>query len=317
MRGPCLAGRDCLSVGRRPSTGGSSAFEPDFRRVLDSDRAEELTRSWRWEMADLFLSHVKEDFGLVEEIAEGLEAAGYTTWYFERDSVPGMSYLLQSPQAIKDAGAVILVISERSVGKHQVWKELVRAAELEKDLVPILVDITWEEVGERAPAWENAIAGAVALQLPEEGIAAVFPRLLKGLMTLGVRAGGEAEADPVEARLAPIAELSKSPSKAGTAEEELQKLLREFPDSARVHHALGQLYNRTFRHAEAIGPFEKAVQLDPDNALFYWDLGLTYQKAGRTADAATSLRTATECGLDASRQQHALDLLKVLREGVA
>ena len=31
-------------------------------------------------MSDVFISHVEEDKAVVEEIARGLEAAGYTTW---------------------------------------------------------------------------------------------------------------------------------------------------------------------------------------------------------------------------------------------
>jgi hypothetical protein len=42
-------------------------------------------------MSDIFISHVEEDEGIAQEIARGLESAGYTTWYYERDGVPGLS----------------------------------------------------------------------------------------------------------------------------------------------------------------------------------------------------------------------------------
>jgi hypothetical protein len=42
-------------------------------------------------MPDIFISHVEEDSAVALQIAHGLEAVGYTTWYYERDSVPGLS----------------------------------------------------------------------------------------------------------------------------------------------------------------------------------------------------------------------------------
>ena len=52
-------------------------------------------------MATIFISHVEEDQALALEIAGGLERASYTTWYYERDSSPGPSYLLQVNGAIE------------------------------------------------------------------------------------------------------------------------------------------------------------------------------------------------------------------------
>jgi hypothetical protein len=46
-------------------------------------------------MVSVFISHVEEDQALALEIARRLETAGFTTWYYERDSEPGISYLLQ------------------------------------------------------------------------------------------------------------------------------------------------------------------------------------------------------------------------------
>jgi hypothetical protein len=40
-------------------------------------------------VGSLFFSHVEKDLALMEQIAQGLEAAGYATWYFEHDVLPG------------------------------------------------------------------------------------------------------------------------------------------------------------------------------------------------------------------------------------
>ncbi len=75
------------------------------------------------------MSYVEEDSSLVQELTEGLEASGYKTWYYERDSVPGLSYLEQMGEAIDSAKAMVLVISPQSVTSRQVTTEVVRAHE--------------------------------------------------------------------------------------------------------------------------------------------------------------------------------------------
>ena len=73
-------------------------------------------------MSQIFISHVEEDAQVALELAQGLEAAGYRTWYYERDSDPGLSYLLQIDRAILDSRAVVLIISPQSIRSHQVTK---------------------------------------------------------------------------------------------------------------------------------------------------------------------------------------------------
>lgn len=93
-------------------------------------------------MSDIFISHVEEDEGIAQEIARGLESAGYTTWYYERKGVPGLSYLVQTGQAIEKSKASVLVISRDSLGSKQITKEVDRAHECDKPFIPLLRDVT-------------------------------------------------------------------------------------------------------------------------------------------------------------------------------
>ncbi|MFC2021478.1 toll/interleukin-1 receptor domain-containing protein [Chloroflexota bacterium] len=52
-------------------------------------------------MSDIFISHVEEDSVVALEIALELEEAGYTTWSYEIDSMPGPSYLVQTGEAVE------------------------------------------------------------------------------------------------------------------------------------------------------------------------------------------------------------------------
>jgi TIR domain-containing protein len=137
-------------------------------------------------MSDVFISHVEENRSLVEELAYGLEAAGYTTWYYERDSLPGLSYLLQTSQAIEQAQVVVLVISRESLGSIQMTSEVVQAYEAGKPFIPVLWDITHTEFQYRQPEWRRAVGSATSLPVPPEGVSAIIPRIVGGLQRLRV-----------------------------------------------------------------------------------------------------------------------------------
>jgi len=107
----------------------------------------------------IFISHVEEDSSIALQIAGALESKGYSTWYYERDSVPGPAYLAQMGDAIEQAQAVVLVISQQSVGSNQVTTEVVRAHEANKAFIPLLNGISHAEFQTRAPVWRQALGG--------------------------------------------------------------------------------------------------------------------------------------------------------------
>jgi phosphoglycerate dehydrogenase-like enzyme len=78
-------------------------------------------------MSHIFVSYVAEDTSIAREIAGGLEAAGYSTWYFEHNVVPGSSYVKQISQALNNCCAFVVVASPRSIDSDQVTKEVIAA----------------------------------------------------------------------------------------------------------------------------------------------------------------------------------------------
>src|SRR5437870_5728204 len=120
-------------------------------------------------MSDIFISHAEEDRVVAEEIARGLETEGFSTWYYERDSDGGQSYLVQTRQAIVDSRAMVLIVSPASLGSAQITKEVVRAHESNKPIVPLLRGVTDAEYKRRQPEWEEAIGAATSLAIPPEG----------------------------------------------------------------------------------------------------------------------------------------------------
>jgi TIR domain/WD domain, G-beta repeat len=142
-------------------------------------------------MSQVFISHVEEDRDIVEEMARGLEAAGYTTWYYERDSLPGLSYLIQTGQALERSQIVLLLISRDSLSSLQVTSEVIQAYESGKSFIPVLRDITHAEFQNRQPEWRRAVGTATSIPLPAGGAAAILPRIIAGLHILGVEPQGE------------------------------------------------------------------------------------------------------------------------------
>jgi len=139
-------------------------------------------------MADIFLSYAKEDARLAIEIAQTIERRGFTAWYYERDSLPGQSYLLQTGEEIHACSAVILLISSHSIGSCQVRQEVIRAYESNKPFIPLLVDLSHAAFQQRQPEWRAALGAAVSLRIPPEGVHRLLPQLTRGLAALGIQA---------------------------------------------------------------------------------------------------------------------------------
>ena len=136
-------------------------------------------------MSHIFISYVEEDSSLVQEVAEGLEASGYKTWYYERDSVPGLSYLEQMGEAIDDAQAMVLVISPQSVTSRQVTTEVVRAHEQAKPFIPLLHGLSHAEFQERQSSWRQALGASTSISVSDDASQAAR-RIALGLKALGI-----------------------------------------------------------------------------------------------------------------------------------
>jgi hypothetical protein len=139
----------------------------------------------------IFISHVEEDADVAKAIAKGLEKVGFRTWYYERDSKPGPSYLLQTGKAIEDSQAIIVVISPHSLSSRQVTVEVIRGHEAGKHFVPLLRGISHLEFQKRQPEWREAIGSATSTVIPGKNVDAIMQRLIDGLKELGVRTEGE------------------------------------------------------------------------------------------------------------------------------
>jgi len=149
-------------------------------------------------MSHVFIAHVEEDADVALQIALGLEEAGYRTWCYEVDSIPGTSYIVRTGEAVEQSLAVVIVISPNSLGSAQVTKEVVRAHESAKHFVPVLRDITHAEFQKRQPEWREAIGSATSIRIPGEGVATIVPLIIDGLRALKIHPASKPDSKRID-----------------------------------------------------------------------------------------------------------------------
>ena len=143
-------------------------------------------------MAQVFISHVHEDGAVSDGIATGLTAEGFSCWSYERDSVPGLSYVDQILEAIAEASAVIFIVSPASLNSRQMDIEVVRAHESNKHLLPVLVGLSHAEFREHKSSWAMLMGSAVSVSLRPNHLDETVARLAGGLRRLGVASAQQA-----------------------------------------------------------------------------------------------------------------------------
>lgn len=145
----------------------------------------------------VFISYSEKDLRVVSQIIGGLEKAGYHTWSFSRDVLPGTSYLLQIHDAVDNCQAVVLVASSNSVASEQVSREVVGAFERHKPLFPVLLDLTPPQLKELQPEWRLALGGATMICVNPANVHACISRMIEGLQAIGIQPGGRTKSTAV------------------------------------------------------------------------------------------------------------------------
>lgn len=89
-----------------------------------------------------------------------------------------------------------------------------------------------------------------------------------------------------------------------------QTATTQLPENAAAQDTLGWVYYRKEMTPQAIAPFEKSVQLDPDNPTYHYHLALALQRAGDTGRARESAQRALKLKPDYAEAQRLLGSLK-------
>jgi hypothetical protein len=133
---------------------------------------------------DVFISYVEEDSVEAVALANGLEKASITTWYYERDCLPGLDYFKEIIESIDSACAVLVLISPDSLSSNQVKNEITYAHENNKPFIPILKDITHSEYQKRQPGWRMALGSYTSIMFSDGNVGSIIDRVVRGTHTL-------------------------------------------------------------------------------------------------------------------------------------
>lgn len=145
---------------------------PDIRRPHRDTTATDAR--------DIFISYIEEDSGVAMALAQTLRTQGASTWMYEEDGVPGVSYLTQVNEAIEGCRAVVLIASERSVKAHQIIREVEAAHELAKMIIPVRIGLTHEAFTSSSRILRMATGTAVSLAMRDD-VANVARRIAQAL----------------------------------------------------------------------------------------------------------------------------------------
>ena len=101
----------------------------------------------------------------------------------------------------------------------------------------------------------------------------------------------------------------------GDAEKLAISITEEFPQHEHAWRILGAVLGVTGRNSEAVGFYQKAVALSPQDASIHCNLGVALQELGRLDDAEASLRQAIALKPDLAEAYNNLGItLKKLRK---
>ena len=110
-----------------------------------------------------FLSHTSEHSLLARNLANGLEAAGFRCWFYERDALPDIPYRRQMRTALGRSAVVIALISKQSIKSHELFVEVEDAYKLGCRIVPLFVDSTADELETLSGSWQIFFASSLRL----------------------------------------------------------------------------------------------------------------------------------------------------------
>jgi hypothetical protein len=132
-------------------------------------------------MANVFISHAGEDSLVAFRLSEGMALHGYSSWLFERDTIPGPSYVVQYEAAVSDADVFLFLISRNVFDSHDIDRELDAARRMSRRILPVLVDLSFAEFVSRRPDWGLIVGESASVELRHGECAEVVERLKQSL----------------------------------------------------------------------------------------------------------------------------------------
>ncbi|HXU09161.1 MAG TPA: TIR domain-containing protein [Blastocatellia bacterium] len=141
-------------------------------------------------MGHVVITYEEQDFSAARELARELEIAGYGTWYRWRDGCVGPSFVGQCELRIKEAGALVAVISQRldsPVTSSWLASDIETAGKCGTKVVTVIRGITQDEIIRRRSEWTDVAQSCEVVRLGSDGVRTMLQELTEALKRLGVQ----------------------------------------------------------------------------------------------------------------------------------
>jgi serine/threonine protein kinase len=151
------------------------------------------------ERRNFYLCHAGENSPLARQLAQAIERLGCSTWRYEQDALPGISFVAQVTAAIAQCDAIVLLISAESISSPDVSREVQEAHHLGRPFLPVLLGMTRSEFQRRQPDWLPMLGPAAMIELTAGNVPSTAARLVKTLEHWGIPPLPAAGGDHVDA----------------------------------------------------------------------------------------------------------------------
>jgi len=135
---------------------------------------------------DIHISETSSDSLVAKRLAAELEAIGYSTWYYQRDALPGIPLSRQVNDSLQSSSVAVLLISRASLATSEFADEVLSAHRLGRPCLPILVDMSLEEFQSYQPVWRPVLGTAVIIELDRDEFGNTLDRIVMATEQLGV-----------------------------------------------------------------------------------------------------------------------------------
>ena len=162
----------------------------EFAEALGCDQEKvffrKLTETSDREKTNCFICHASEDSIFARQLAGKLSRFGYSSWYYQRDAIPGLSLLSQTDQAIKNSSICIILISRHAIESSDLAREIQQAHREGTALVPVLLDLSLQEFGVLQPIWRTILGPIAKIEAERNGVEPLAERIRSAAQALGV-----------------------------------------------------------------------------------------------------------------------------------
>lgn len=88
----------------------------------------------------VFISYSSREKDIADDVVNRLQAAGIQSWIAPRDIPIGSDYTTEIPAGIEECPFYLVLLSNNSLSSTYVKKEMVRAVDLKKHILPLLLE---------------------------------------------------------------------------------------------------------------------------------------------------------------------------------